>query len=120
MRHSSPKNIVITGASAGAGRATAIAFARQGCNIGLIARGAERLENAKADAEAAGGTALALPADVSDAQAVEHGADRMADTWGSNDAWVNCAMVTVFSPVREFTAEEYRRDRKSTRLHSSH
>src|SRR3546814_20089675 len=113
MRHFSPKNIVITGASAGAGRATAIAFARQGCNIGLIARGAERLGSAKADVEAAGGTALALPAAVSDAQAVEHPAARVEDTWGPEDAWVNCAMVTTFTAVRETTDAEKRRARKT-------
>jgi NAD(P)-dependent dehydrogenase (short-subunit alcohol dehydrogenase family) len=110
------RTVVITGASAGVGRAAAIEFARHGCRVGLIARDRQRLEAARADVEAAGGQALVLPADVADFEAIESAADRAAAEWGAIDAWVNCAMVTVFSPVQEMTADEYRRVTEVTYL----
>jgi NAD(P)-dependent dehydrogenase (short-subunit alcohol dehydrogenase family) len=110
------RTVVITGASAGVGRAAAIEFARHGCRVGLIARDRQRLEAARADVEAAGGQALVLPADVADFEAVERAADRAAAAWGAIDVWVNCAMATVFSPVHEMTADEYRRVTEVTYL----
>ena len=104
-----PRVIVITGASAGVGRAAVRAFAREGANIGLIARGHDGLEGAARDAEAQGGKALMLPADVADADAVEAAAERVERGFGPIDVWVNVAMTSVFSPVREMKAEEYKR-----------
>lgn len=108
--------VVITGASAGVGRATAEAFARRGARIGLIARGVERLEAARRDVERLGGTALVLPADVADADAIEKAADRVERELGPIDVWVNNAMTSVFSPVKELTAEEVRRVTEVTYL----
>lgn len=101
--------MVITGASAGVGRATAIAFARRGARIGLIARGREGLEGAKRDVEEAGGEALVLPADVADAEAVEAAAAAIEERFGPIDIWVNNAMTSVLSPLKEMTPEEFRR-----------
>ncbi len=101
--------VVVTGASAGVGRAVARAFGRQGAKVGLVARTKEALEEAAREIERAGGEALVLPLDVADAAAVERAADAVVARWGRVDVWVNDAMVSVFSPVKETTAEEYRR-----------
>lgn len=101
--------VVITGASAGLGRAIAQAFAKKGARIGLIARNPEALEAAKQECEALGGDAITLPTDVSDATAVEAAAARAEEELGPIDIWVNNAMVSVFSPVKEMKASEYRR-----------
>src|SRR5690349_20304488 len=93
--------VVITGASAGVGRATACAFAKEGAKIGLIARGRDGLEGARKDVERLGGKALVLPADVSHADRVEAAAARVEEEFGPIDIWVNNAMVSVFSPVKE-------------------
>jgi NAD(P)-dependent dehydrogenase (short-subunit alcohol dehydrogenase family) len=108
--------VVITGASAGVGRAAVREFARHGAQIGLIARGQAGLEGAKRDVEAAGGKALMLPTDVADADAVEAAAARVEAELGPIDIWVNDAMTTVFSPVKEMTAEEYKRVTEVTYL----
>ncbi len=101
--------VVITGASAGAGRAAVREFARHGASIGLIARGREGLEGARREVEACGGKALVLPLDVADAAAVEAAAEQVEKELGPIDIWVNDAMTSVFSPVKEMTAEEYKR-----------
>src|SRR5512138_2374572 len=93
--------IVITGASAGVGRAAVRAFAKQGADIGLIARGVDGLEAARREVEAEGGRALVLAADVADYDAIEAAAERVERELGPIDTWVNNAMVSVFSPVRE-------------------
>ncbi len=111
-----PDVVVITGASAGVGRATAQAFARQGARVGLLARGRDGLEGAKAEVEFAGGKALVLPTDVSDAEMVEAAAGEVEERFGTIDVWVNNAMVSVFSPVKEMTAEEFRRVTEVTYL----
>lgn len=111
-----PRVVVLTGASAGVGRATAAELARRGCRIGLIARAAEPLEETHAMVEAAGGHALALPLDVADAAAVDTAAKRVEAHFGPIDTWINVAMVTVFSPVSAMTAEEYRRVTEVTYL----
>lgn len=111
-----PEVIVITGASAGVGRATALAFAREGAYIGLLARGRDGLEGARRDVEELGGRALILPADVSDAEAVERAAETVEQEFGPIDIWVNNAMVSVFSPVKEMKPEEYKRVTEVTYL----
>jgi NAD(P)-dependent dehydrogenase (short-subunit alcohol dehydrogenase family) len=102
-------NVVVTGASAGVGRATACAFAARGARVGLIARGQAGLEGARRDVEAAGGRALTLALDVSDADAVEAAAERVERELGPIDVWVNDAMLSVFSPVKAMKPEEYKR-----------
>ncbi len=101
--------VVITGASAGVGRATAREFARQGARLGLIARGRDRLESTRREVEQLGGEALALPGDVADAARVEEAAGEVEARFGPIDVWVNNAMASVFSPVKEMKVEEYRR-----------
>ena len=103
------QHVVITGASAGVGRATAIAYAERGARVTLIARGRAGLDGAAKDVEHAGGTALAIQCDVSDEEAVEAAASQAETTFGPIDVWVNNAMVTVMSRVRDTTAEDYRR-----------
>src|SRR3954470_8124208 len=114
--HSKSKVVVVTGASAGVGRATVQAFARQGARIGLIARGKEGLEATQQDVESLGGTALVLPCDVANSNEVEHAAALVEEKFGPIDIWVNNAMVSVFSPAKEMTADEYRRVTEVTYL----
>ena len=113
---SRPQVVVVTGASAGVGRATVRAFAERGAHLGLIARGEEGLEGARREVEAAGGKALALPLDVADADKVEEAAERVERELGPIDVWVNNAMVSVFSPVKQTKPEEYRRVTEVTYL----
>src|SRR5947209_12765107 len=87
-------NVVVTGGSAGLGRATAMEFARHGCNVAVIARDPARLSEARRDIEGLGGRSLTFPVDVADAKAVEAAADTVVNEWGSVDVWVNCAMAT--------------------------
>ncbi|MGC2694183.1 MAG: SDR family oxidoreductase [Candidatus Angelobacter sp.] len=108
--------VVITGASAGVGRATVREFARRGASIGLIARGNDGLTAARREVEAAGGRALVLPLDVANADAVEAAADYVEKTLGPIDIWVNNAMASVFSPIKEMTAEDYKRVTEVTYL----
>jgi NAD(P)-dependent dehydrogenase (short-subunit alcohol dehydrogenase family) len=111
-----PEVVVITGASAGAGRAIVREFARHGASVGLIARGTEGLEAAGREVESLGGKALLLPLDVADAAAVEAAADRVERELGPIDIWVNDAMTSVFAPIKEMTAEEFRRVTEVTYL----
>jgi NAD(P)-dependent dehydrogenase (short-subunit alcohol dehydrogenase family) len=104
-----PEIVVITGASAGVGRATARAFGRRGAKVGLIARGREGLEAAKREIESDGGEAIVLPLDVSDENAVEQAAAEVERTFGPIDIWINNAMLSVFSPIMEMTPKDYRR-----------
>lgn len=103
------ETVVITGASAGLGRAIAREFGRRGANVGLIARGHKGLEQAARDVESEGGAALIVPGDVSSAETIEQAAEAAERRFGRIDTWINNAMVSVFSPVKEMTAEEYRR-----------
>ncbi|HEV2844336.1 MAG TPA: SDR family oxidoreductase [Thermoanaerobaculia bacterium] len=111
-----PEIVVVTGASAGVGRATVRAFARRGAHIGLIARGRDGLEAARREIEELGGRALVLPLDVADAELMDLAAARVESELGPIDVWINNAMVSVFSPVRETTAQEYRRVTEVTYL----
>jgi NAD(P)-dependent dehydrogenase (short-subunit alcohol dehydrogenase family) len=101
--------VVITGASAGVGRAVARNYARRGASLALIARGSVGLEAAKREAHELGGNAIAIEADVADAQAIEDAAARIEVELGPIDVWINNAMVSVLSPVREMTADEFDR-----------
>ncbi len=101
--------VVITGASAGVGRATVRAFADDGWDVALIARGTAGLEAAAAEVRTAGQRALVLKLDVADAAAVEEAAGRVEAELGPIDAWINIAMESVFAPVSETSADEYRR-----------
>ncbi|MGB6875476.1 MAG: SDR family oxidoreductase [Candidatus Acidiferrales bacterium] len=112
----SPEIVVITGASAGVGRATARAFARRGARIGLLARGKDGLEGARADVEADGGEALAIPTDVADSNQVEAAAEAVEKQFGPINIWVNNAMTTIFSPLKEITPEEFKRATEVTYL----
>jgi len=105
----SPEVVVITGASAGVGRATARAFGKRGAKVGLIARGKDGLEAAKREIESYGGEAMVLPVDVGDENAVEQAAAEVERAFGPIDIWVNNAMLSVFSPIMEMTADDYRR-----------
>jgi short-subunit dehydrogenase len=105
-----PRVIVITGAAAGVGRATAQMFAKtEGAHIGLIARGLEALEGAKRDVESLGGQALILQCDVTDADGIEAAAERVERELGPIDVWVNVAMTSVFGFVKDMTPAEYKR-----------
>ena len=114
--HSSHKVVVITGASAGVGRALALRFGRAGWRIGLIARDEQALAQVKSEVERLGGKALVAAADVADADAVFAAADTISQTFGTIDVWINDAMVTVFSPVWKMTPKEYRRVTEVTYL----
>ncbi len=101
--------VVITGAGAGVGRAATREFARHGARIGLIGRDRARLERTKEEVENLGGHALVLPLDVADSNKVDEAATQVEQEFGPIDVWVNNAMVTVFSPVKQMTAAEYKR-----------
>ncbi len=110
------RTVVITGASAGVGRAAALRFAQAGASIGLIARDMKSLNEVKNEVEKLGGAAFVAPADVSRPDEVFAAADSIVEQFGSIDVWINDAMVTVFSPVWEITPEEFRRVTEVTYL----
>src|SRR5437868_8021911 len=105
----SPEIAVITGASAGIGRATAREFARHGCKVALLARGRAGLEAAAREVEELGGEALVVPTDVADYDAVERAADQVASERGRIDVWVNGAFAGIFSRFMDMSLDEYRR-----------
>ena len=114
------KVAVVTGAGAGVGRATVDEFARQGFDVALLSRDAERLERAANEVRRYGVRALPIPTDVADAAAVEAAADRTEAELGPIDVWVNVAMATVFSPVAKLTAAEVERGTRVTYLGQVH
>ncbi len=103
------QTVVVTGASAGIARATAPLYGARGAQVGLIARGEAGLDGAVTDVERAGGTALAVTADVADFEQVDHAASRIEDTFGPIDVWINVAFTSVFAPFAEVGPDEFRR-----------
>jgi short-subunit dehydrogenase len=108
--------VVVTGASAGVGRAVVREFGKRRARVGLIARGTDGLEAAQREVEAMGGQAIALPADVADADQVELAAAEIEKAFGTIDIWVNDAMTSVFSPFWEMESDEFRRVTEVTYL----
>ncbi len=108
--------VVITGASAGVGRATVRKFAGHGARIGLLARGIDGLKGAQREVEELGSEALVIPTDVADPEQVEAAAEKVEAEFGNIDVWVNNAMASVFSPVKKMTAEDFRRVTEVTYL----
>ncbi|HEX4626354.1 MAG TPA: SDR family oxidoreductase [Solirubrobacteraceae bacterium] len=110
------RTVVVTGASAGVGRAAARAFGARGDQVALLARGEDGLEGARRDIVAAGGRALVLPTDVADSAQVEAAAEQAEAELGPIDVWVNDAMTSIFAPVWEVAPEEFRRATEVTYL----
>ncbi len=104
-----PQTVVITGASAGIGRACARLFAARGDNVAVLARGQGGLDGAVKDVESAGGHALAIPTDVAHYPEVDGAATQVEEAFGPIDVWVNVAFTSVFAPFDQITAQEYRR-----------
>jgi NAD(P)-dependent dehydrogenase (short-subunit alcohol dehydrogenase family) len=111
---------VITGASAGIGRATAREFAKRGCKVALLARGRAGLEAAAREVDELGGEALVIPADVADHEAVERAADQVVSEFGRIDVWVNNAFAGIFSRFMDMSIDEYRRVTDVTYLGQVH
>ncbi len=111
-----PEVVVVTGGTAGVGRATVRKFAIAGAKIGIIARDCERLAQTKDEVEAIGSQAVTVSADVANAQYVENAAAEIERTLGPIDIWVNNAMVSVFSPFMQMNPEEFRRVTEVTYL----
>src|SRR6184192_1275592 len=114
------ETVVITGASAGVGRAIARKFAINGARIGLLARGREGLEAARKEVEELGGKALVVIVDVAYADQVEGAAERIEAELGGIDIWINNAMTSVFSLIKQMMPEEYRRVTEVTYLGCVH
>src|SRR5256714_3376968 len=108
--------VVITGASAGVGRATAQRFAKERAQIALLARGRDGLEAARKEVENLGGKALLVMVDVADAGQIEAAAEEIENTLGQIDIWINNAMTSVFSPIKEMTPDEFKRVTEVTYL----
>src|SRR4051794_2867977 len=109
MSPSARQSIVITGGSAGVGRAIALQFARKGARVAVIGRSKKGLESVKHEMEILGSEALVFPLDVSNGSAVEAAADSVAQRWGGIDIWINNAMVTMFAALSQMSQEEFRR-----------
>lgn len=120
MDERNPPVVVICGATAGVGRATAQRFAASGYRVGLLARGEQALAATQEELKQLGATSLAISVDVADADAVFAAAQRMERELGPVDVWINCAMVTVLSPIRQLTAEEIHRVTQVTYLGTVH
>jgi short-subunit dehydrogenase len=111
-----PEVVVVTGSSAGVGRAIAHAFAKRGAHVGLLARGQEGLDAAQREVESFGGRALAVPTDVADHHQVEAAAQKVEEHFGDIDVWVNDAMATVFARFLDTEPEEFKRATEVTYL----
>jgi NAD(P)-dependent dehydrogenase (short-subunit alcohol dehydrogenase family) len=120
MHGREPLVVVVTGASSGVGRAIVRMLGERRARVALIARGVAGLLGAAAEIERSGGEAMVLPLDVSDATAVAAAADEVVSRWGRIDVWINNAMVSVFSPIAEMTADEFARVMNVTYLGAVH
>ncbi|MGN6059185.1 MAG: SDR family oxidoreductase [Sphingomicrobium sp.] len=109
MSEAKRETVVVTGGTAGIGRATAREFARHGCNVAVFARGKDGLDATRRDIEDLGGRALAIPTDVADWKAVEAAADQVERELGPIDIWVNNAFAGIFSRFMDVTPDEYER-----------
>jgi NAD(P)-dependent dehydrogenase (short-subunit alcohol dehydrogenase family) len=116
MGHLMGRKVVVTGASAGIGRATAVAFGKRGDSVALLARGERGLAGAAAEVERAGGTGLPIEVDTADAAAVEAAAERAEQELGEIDVWVNVAFSSVFAPFWEISVDEFQRATEVTYL----
>jgi len=103
------ETVVVTGSSAGLGRAIAREFGKHRARVALLARGVDGLNGAKREIESYGGQALVIPVDVADAAKVEQAAETVEREFGPIDIWVNNAMASVFSPIKEMQPEEFKR-----------
>jgi short-subunit dehydrogenase len=112
--------VVVTGASAGVGRAVAHAFAKRGARLGLLARGEESLEAVVEEVRALGGEAMALPTDVAEFDQVQSAAEAVRERYGEIDVWVNDAMATIFAPVEQITPQEFERATRVSYLGTVH
>jgi len=115
MQHEAPI-VVITGASAGVGRAAARHFGARGWRVALVARGTDGLEGARREIEACGGEAMIIPTDVADHDQVEAAAERVEREWGPIEVWVNDAMATLFCEFEKIAPEDFRRSTEVTYL----
>lgn len=115
-----PRVAVVTGASAGVGRATAIALARRGVDVALVARGTDGLAAAARDVEAVGARSLVVPCDVANHGQLDGAASWVESELGPIDVWVNDAMTTAFGRFVDMTAEEFRRATEVTYLGTVH
>jgi len=112
----STRTVVVTGASGGIGRATALYFAARGWRVGLLARGEAGLKNARAEIEALGSQALAIPTDVADGEQVERAAEQIERELGPIDVWVNNAMATIYGEFEQISPQDFRRATEVTYL----
>jgi NAD(P)-dependent dehydrogenase (short-subunit alcohol dehydrogenase family) len=120
MREFLNRTVVVTGASAGVGRAIAHRFGAASARVGLIARDSDALHEVAREIERLGGGALVAPADVADAQAVFRAAEEIEARLGRIDVWINDAMATVFAPTWQITPDEFRRVTEVTYLGAVH
>lgn len=111
-----PSVVVVTGGSAGIGRATVQLFAKRGARVAVLARGADGLDAARREIEQLGGEGLVVPTDVADERQVEAAAAAVEQRWGGIDVWINNAMATIFAPVDQVSAEDFRRATEVTYL----
>ncbi|HEY8435309.1 MAG TPA: SDR family oxidoreductase [Sphingomicrobium sp.] len=109
MNEDTSRIVVVTGGTAGIGRAAVREFAKNGYDVAILARGADGLEATRKEVEAAGRRGLAIPTDVADWKAVEAAADRIERELGPIDVWVNNAFAGIFSRFMDVTPEEYER-----------